>query len=239
MALITSLISRLRYKIGDIKLPYVFIDGDLEDELDNAVNRYNPERSFAQLESFEYEFIVVIAWINIIYLLASDHAKYYNLSISGMAIDKSQAFRNYLELAKFLEEKLNTEIEQSEADSVMSSMGRITVTELTREKLEVRRQMPYEADKPPESIKTVVATVSGTTVKLTWGIVYITDFREYKIYRSTVLGEAGTEIKSQWDNHISEYEDVDLAAGTYYYRVDVVDRSELVGEGTQVQAVVA
>jgi hypothetical protein len=235
---ITDLIPDLRYKIGDIGTTPVFSDAELTKELNYALQKYNPTRAFADLQTFEHILVIKLAWISLCYVLAADFAKYHQISITGLSIEKTTPFRNYLELAQYLEKQVQEEVDKSGVDSVISGMGTITTGLLTRESLETRTVVPYEANVPPTKLALYATNLAHLSVKLNWTIAYTTDFQKYVLYRSQVAGTKGNLIKEEWDNHVGFFNDVLTATGDYWYTLDILDTSDLSTSSDQIKVTI-
>ena len=71
------------------------------------------------------------------------------------------------------------------------------------------------------------SSVGATRLTLTWSVNAATDFREYRVYRSTQPGvtTASTLVATIGDRERTYYDDtgLDLASNNYYYRICVFD----------------
>jgi len=227
----------LRRKIGDVEEPYVFSDVDLLSELAEAVKRYNSKFTVYTVPENDQPLVIKTAWIQICYLLAADRAKYDRISISGMDIDKTVSFSNYLQLAQFLENQLKEDFDVLDVDSPRAGINTIIEGTLTREIPYNEHTVPYEAAQKPPARK-LELEVAGLLVHLKWDVWYSTEFLSYTLYRSKITNDIGEQILTVYNNHTEKYIDT-VDAGTYYYTLRVRTKNLLYTDSEKVQANVA
>lgn len=137
-----------------------------------------------------------------------------------------------------LVEKLQSEYDD-EIETEPGSQGEIEEGVLRRISLTNRgyRKRVLDEGLPATTLGTPV--VSGGNVSLSWTIILAEDFLSYEVYRDTDITMVNEEIvRIEPDNHELEYIDTGLTAGTYYYRVKVVNRNDLRTSSAVVSATV-
>ena len=227
----------LRRKIVDTETPYVFSNSVLDDYILEAVRKYNSEKTLTVLKDVEKDIVIMLAWIEILYVLAGNHAKYYRLSIAGMDIDKSGPFGNYLQMIQYLKGELK-ELLMSASDSDIEGgmIPGISIGELTYRDVTTNLRVPYALSKAPDDFileQTFLNTPIPRNIRLLWDMYTHPEFLRYDVYRSTNIDSDGTMLVTLPDNHINYWEDVNVPTGKYYYRVYVIDVSLLKGKSNQ------
>jgi len=104
------------------------------------------------------------------------------------------------------------------------------------EKLRVVREtgkLPYDLDKGLDAVTGLAASVSGSTVVLTWDRRLSEQFAYYSIQRD------GTELDKEFDVQDATYTDSSVSAGTYTYTVYVYDLNEIASPATSISVTVA
>lgn len=131
---------------------------------------------------------------------------------------------SWLKLAKELQDEYDGELEQAGGSSLVAE---IEVGIVKRISLTNGGWKKYTFDVGPTAV-VLSGDDAGSDSELSWTTSYDETFNRYEVYRDTSSSMATAEkITEISDNHTVEYIDESLSAGTYYYRVKVVNNNEL------------
>jgi hypothetical protein len=250
MATQASLILSVRRRVADAVTPYTYVDPYYEQSLDFALGKLNFDwgTTFTDvtLVTTQYEFLLLklatieMCQIRSTEVTSGDAQSYQMITVPDLMVQKVSRSANdaWLALAKALQEEYDGELESGGGEGAIG--GTVSEAKMYRQSLRTYGLRPYElaeALTPP----TLSASVSGTTVTLSWTpIITSTYFWTYDVYRSTNADmSSGEKIAGLTDNHDDEYIDENLTAGTYYYRLTVVESSSLESYTNIVTAVVS
>ena len=242
MATQKYLIEQVRRKISD------FDTRDYEDdiylqELGESLGKLNTDFGeeyvlLTAVPNTQVHLLVKLGAIGMCYIRAADALKNSaegsdedestvqvpDLMVTRRAVSATSKAEKWLELAEALQKAYDSTFDNSGGSSLSSIVQQGTINAVSKRNggLISRR-----LDRGLSAV-TVIADVPGTTVTLTWDILYSDVFKRYEIWRDTVSDMSDeTMINLISDNHTVEYENTGLAVGTYYYRVKVVNYNEI------------
>jgi hypothetical protein len=115
--------------------------------------------------------------------LATDSAKFYNLTIEGVTVNKADRVLHYTNLAeKYWQKFIVKRDEWAEGDKERS--GTIVETYLTRESGTTGRRVPYIHALPPLHPRMTIGKVTAMSVELRWTPITDPGFYYYVLFRA-------------------------------------------------------
>lgn len=126
------MVERLRLKLSDREKTKFQLDSQLESEIIEAMHKFNSDYTLETVPENEEYLILKLAQISCYYVLATREAKNYKISVDGLSIAKSERVKNYLDLAKMVEDDYD-EIVNS------PSYAEVSVENMKRYSVEVNR----------------------------------------------------------------------------------------------------
>jgi len=247
-----QVIRQVRRRVADYKETTIYEDEYYQDAISFALGKLGTDlgTTYATVPSVEVGYVyllVLVASVDVCYMRAADDASdeedlgdissisVPDLSISSSTDSDTQDAASWLDLAERYQRQYDDGISQAGGAALAATIQESTLnrTSLTTGGLANRKL------DPGLDAVTVAASVSGSTVTLTWDTLYSNHFKYYEVYRSQSATMAGEErIKIIDDNHTVTMDDENLVAGTYYYRVKTVNPNDLKTDSNIVSAVV-
>lgn len=208
-----ELLFRLRHKISDTKVPYVFSDWELLEELDQALLTHSPRKTWEDLNDqvpINQSELLLILWLavsQVAKILATDNAKYFPLSIDGKSVDKTVRVEQYLRISQEYLEQYT--IKKAEWNlGLVERSGEIHETYMTRQSLTTGRRTPFTQANPPDNIIMYPPThLNPTTVDLAWSKCNDPEFYYYIIFRSREPNVQTRLIRDAYNKRISLHDD--------------------------------
>jgi len=251
-------IEQVRRKVADFKEPRTYEKSFYSDAVTLALGQFNTDygetySSITEVPTNQVYLVVLLASIDMCYIRASEafdsdesddgsanldisQLSVPDLSISAPAESIKKGGVNWIELAQQYQNKYDVALENSGGQS---NTATIQVGVLRRVSKTHGGYANRKLDPGPTAV-TAYASVSGSTVTISWNVLLVNDFGSYEVYRDTQSDMSTEErITVIVDNHIDEYDDEIEIAGTYYYRVKTVNPNQLEAESNIVSAVVA
>ena len=142
---------------------------------------------------------------------------------------------SWIKLAKELQDEYDGELEQQGGKS---KAAEIQVGIVKRISLTNGGWKKYRFDVNPTAV-ILSGDDSGSNAELTWTTSYDETFNCYEVYRSTVSSMIGeTRLSVVSDNHDITYTDEALIAGTYYYRIRLINNNGLESNSNTVSVII-
>jgi hypothetical protein len=247
-------IEQVRRKVADYKEPRTYEKAFYTDALTLALGKLNNDygETYATIPDVPVNrvyLVVLLASIDMCHIRASEafddeasdatrdvsQLSVPDLSISSRAEATTSSGENWLELAQELQETYDTALENAGGQSQTAEVQVGTIRRISKTHGGYANR---KLDPGPDAV-TIIATVDGSTVTISWDALLVNDFGTYDVYRSDQSDMTDEErLKVISDNHIVEYDDEDVEPGTYYYRVRVVNPNELTADSNIETAVV-
>lgn len=112
MADLVTLRERLKAIVNDQSFP--FTDQEYEQQIIDAVYRYDPTLTVDQLPPQAERLVLLIAQTNMYYILAGKHAQNFRVRVEGdIEIHANDPAEQYLKLAMDLENRIEKELAQT------------------------------------------------------------------------------------------------------------------------------
>lgn len=261
MADINILIRRIRARVHD-SIDHdvrddgrpLYLDNHYIDSVNSGLGRINLDLDssyvVATLPS-KYEYLLELrGTINMCYVRGAEGASSdvedfpnvpdYMVSVPQLSVQKQQMSvdgpKYWLRLVDKLENEYNNAIARLEARG--DEGAEIQQAAMTRPSLRTGRRTQYVYDKAITAPDMAVGVVNGK-VQITWDVVYDLYFRHYAVERSSTQDfSTSTTVFMSSDNHDSVYIDAPQA-GTWYYRLAVINSNDLYGYSQPSSVVVA
>lgn len=257
MATEAQIIEKVRRAVADYKEPVFFEKSFYQDAVEFALSKLNHDfgatyATVPDVPTNKVFLLLKLATIQMAFARAAQIMDSENdpsntsvggisqiqvpdLLISGADDSDARSAMTWLDLANRLQAEYDGELEHSGGSSQAAELQLATIHKVSLHHGGfINRKMD-----PGLAAVSVAATVSGTTVSLEWDTLYANDFMQYEVYRGTASDMSDEErIATIGDNHDTDYEDEELATGTYYYRVKTVNYNELKTNSNIVEAIV-
>jgi hypothetical protein len=260
MAVIADLISRVRRRVHDSgRTPPLYADVYYEESLDRGIRRINLDLgttyTIASLPDRLAYMLSLRGTIEMCYIRGAEGAtsdvadlpssQYAEVTVPNLAVVKSstttQGPEYWLKLAQLLEDEyerlLETE-EEEEPEPGIERRGDLELGFRQRRSLRTGRMSIYNMDQPLPAREIAIA-LEGTTVVITWNVLYHHDLVYYLIERSINADMSDSEEVGRInDNHTVTSSD-DPGSGEWFYRVVVVNANNLRTDSQIVSVTVA
>lgn len=178
-----EMVWRLRVKLGDMQAPYCYKDYELLGHLNEALVTVGKTLTWDSLETVHEMMIMWVAMHQICLELATDSAKFYNLTIEGVTVNKADRVAHYTGLSeKYWQKFIQKRDEWAEGDKEGS--GTIIETYLTRESGTTGRRVPYIHAQPPAHPRMTIGKVTAMSVELKWTQINDPGFYYYILFRA-------------------------------------------------------
>lgn len=253
MADLATMVLKVRRKVNDWKAgitgDQTFVDVYYEDAIDFGLGRFNCDTGNAYtLISLPAKFdwlIDLLAAIEMCELFAtisnnvaaSGGGSPLRTQVNGLEVwyqaAKEATAADLVKLCADLEDKYMAWLSRNGEDIIDAEDRPITeVFTVLREAVGKNRAIDRrELDRPLDAVVGVAVTAVTAGNKVTWGVVYSTQFARYDVERilsGEDFDEDAVVVTQIRDNHCAKYTDTStLAAGTYEYRVVVYNRNNL------------
>lgn len=199
-----ELLYRLRAKIGDTQSPYCFSDWELIQTLKDALITHNKKLTWATLPEAEQLLVLWLAIVDICEVLATDSSKFYNLSIEGVSVNKSERVEKYRLIKEDYEKRYKEKANQW--GIFKEGFGEIIVGNLTRQSLTTGQSVPHNLSMPPEAVVLHPANkVRAGSCYLSWTEVKDENFYYYAIWRATVPNRQIQAIIETYNRRLGFY----------------------------------
>lgn len=256
MATQQEIVERVRRAIADFKESRLFSDDYYFDAISFALSKlsYDFSASYSQVTDVPDARVFLLqklATIQMCYARASTfidsdgdgtgvdsipHSlKVPDLEVEGDGASTDDTADTWIKLAQKLQNEYDDELAHVGG---ASNAAEIQVGVLKRISLTTGGYRKRELDEGLAAV-TVSAVVAGTTVSLSWSILYDETFHAYEVYRDTDPTMATEErIAYITDNQDNDYDDEGVASGTYYYRVKTTNPNAIKTNGNTLTVVV-
>jgi hypothetical protein len=251
MADINSLINRIRARVHDNVSHTsredgrpLYLDEYYIDSVHSGLGRINLDMDSAYTVAtlpVKYEYLAELrATINMCYVrgaegATSDVEDFPDVPDQIVSVPQLTVQRQQMPLdgPKFwlrLGEKLENEYLQALArlESRGEEGAEIQQYVMSRMSLRTGRRMSYVYDKPIVPPEGFAVSVGGSSVFVTWGVVYDEYFNYYRLERSDSVDFSTTStIYTTSDNHDNTFKD-EPGVGSWFYRVAIYNSNDLV-----------
>jgi hypothetical protein len=255
VATFNEIINTVRRRVADYKEDRVYSDEYYSDAVSFALSKLSHDFSadyatVTDVPTARVFLLTKLATIEMCYVRAAEFvdvdpgeelsASFHSLKVPDLEVDgegtsPAAAAQSWLSLARSLQEEYDGELEHSGGSS---NAAEIQTACLKRISLTTGGYRKYALDRGLAAV-TVSAVVAGTTVTLSWSILYDETFAAYEVCRDTSINMENEErVAYITDNQKATYADEVPASGTYYYRVKTVNPNRIKTSGNTLTVVV-
>lgn len=147
-----------------------------------------------------------------------------DLSVTDNSAQDSRGAAFWMKLASDLQKEYDEEVGSKAGQNSGGDVEQGTVRRISLTNGGYRKRV---LDPGPDAV-TASSVVDGNDVLITWNILFFETFQQYEVYRDTNLTmKTEKRVFIQSDNHVVEFVDESLAAGTFFYRVATRNRNDL------------
>jgi len=258
-----TMVLKVRRKVNDWKsgvaLDQTFEDIYYEDAIDFGMGRFNCDtnNSYTLLSlPSKYDWLIELlaaiemceAMVSVSNNTSSGAGAPLRTEVNGLEVwfqpAKEATAADLVKLCKELEAKYLAWLTRNGADIPdPDERPLMTSSVVLREDVgRGRANSRREVDRPLDAVSGLSVATVATGSKLTWTVVYETQFSKYVVQR-ILTGEDWDDdavvVTSIYDNHISKFTDTSsLVAGTYEYRIVLYNRNNITSDSLTVSIVI-